>query len=77
MAYSGFQYFILRNKIAKRFEMRRYIIAAFFSKFLFSYAVCQIKIRSKIKEKCPSRLHPNSIGIFFWMTGKTSSRNRV
>jgi hypothetical protein len=77
MAYSGFQGLILRNKISKRFELCRYIIAVFFSKFLFSYAVCQMELRWKIKEKCLNRLHPNSLGIFLWMTGITSSRDRV
>jgi hypothetical protein len=68
MAYSGFQRFILWNKISKRFEVCRYLIPVFFSKFLFLYAACHMKLRSKIKENLPSRLHPNFSGIFLWLT---------
>jgi len=77
MGYSRFQGLILRNKISKRFELCRYVIAVFFSKLLFSYAVCQMEIRSKTKNKYLNRLHPNSLGIFLCMTGITSSRDRV
>jgi hypothetical protein len=50
MDYSAFQGLILRKNISKRFEACRSMIAVLFPKFLFSYTVCQMKLRSKNKE---------------------------